>query len=299
MSDIVMSVAVASDLLLPNRLDYMWAWVKNREKARQAKEAGKPKPWVADPILQTTRFCNVCRKDDKVSKWLFEEWYVSSSFVGRGQQLANAGMARLINWPDTLEYLIDAKLNVKFNAAKATKVLQQVKAKHGKLFTGAYIINGIAGQDKIKTVVDQFQAMYKQPKLVDPTSMRETHTRLQTVKGNGSFIAGQIVADLRHVWPGEWADRDTWAPLGPGSRRGMAWMQGWDGIEPLPAMRQETFERLLTKLMKEFRKRVPKIMQDRALEAHDIQNCLCEYDKWMRLYHGTGRGKNKYAGAGA
>ena len=48
-----------------NRLVY---FITEREAIRLKKEAGEPKPWTSDPILQQYRFCNVRRMDDKVSK---------------------------------------------------------------------------------------------------------------------------------------------------------------------------------------------------------------------------------------
>lgn len=276
-------------------LNDLFYWVRERENVRKKKEAGKLKPWTDDPILQGTRFCCVRRMDDKVSKWLLREWYPSPDKTSGGQMLADVGMARLINWPDTLDAMKLAKLNVEWNPMRADEVMRLVRAE-GKLFTGAYIINGMAGQDKIKTVVGQFDCLFNHPELVVASSMQETHKQLQRVKGIGSFIAGQMVADLRHVWRGPWEDRHTWAPLGPGSRRGIAWLTGWNGTDFLPSMQQKDFEEGLTRLLKLFNKKVPAIMKDRGLEAHDIQNCLCEADKFFRLKFSTGRAKNKYPG---
>lgn len=281
--------------LQKERLLRLWEWVREREKIRIAKEAGKPKPWTRNLTMRDVRWCNVRRMDDKVSRWLLDNWYPKTK-VSRAQKLANAGMARLINWPDSLQHAIKAKLNKKWDKDLGLLCFRNVQKLQGKLFTGAYIINGIAGQDKITTVVNQFQSLYEQPELLNDYSMEETHTALQNVLGIGSFIAGQMVADLRYVHDGVWTDRHRWAPLGPGSRRGIAWLQGWDGIGDLPNLKQSDFETLLTLVIKEARKKVPKIIDDRKLEAHDFQNCLCEYDKYMRLLNNTGRIKNSYPG---
>jgi hypothetical protein len=140
--------------------------------------------------------------------------------------------------------------------------------------------------------------MAAHPELVDIHSMERTHKNLMRVKGIGSFMAGQIVADLRHVQQGAWADRHTWAPLGPGSRRGMAWLEGWDGTTDLPSMPQAHFNEQIARLSDFFYgdAKLNAIMTDRQLEAHDLQNCLCEFDKFMRLETGTGRAKNQYPG---
>lgn len=286
-----------SNPFVQERLNEFYYWIEKREQARVNKEAGKPKPWTDEPILQTTRFCNIRRMDDKVSKWLLEEWYAKGGQT-RNQLLANAGMARLINWPDSLVVMRKVGLHKKWSRGGAIMAMQEIRA-NGKLFTGAYIINGLAGQDKITTVADQFEALYTAPySLVNSDSMQETHKNLQTLNGFGSFIAGQVVADLRHVMKGTWSDRNRWAPRGPGSQRGMSWLTGWNGIDELSKMNQGDFEVLLKALIIELSKsHVWPIVKAKGLEAHDIQNCLCETDKFLRLKYGTGRGKNKFDGA--
>lgn len=43
-------------------------WVAEREQIRNRNEAGQSAPWTADPILETYRFTNVRRRDDRVSR---------------------------------------------------------------------------------------------------------------------------------------------------------------------------------------------------------------------------------------
>jgi hypothetical protein len=293
--------------MIEDRLVSLGYWVREREAIRKAKEAGKPKPWTLNLVLRGTRFCNVRRMDDKVSRWLLDTWY-EETISGKplddaGQTLASAGMARLINWPDTLEHVLEHTIDTNgtwhFDQAKMINVLRKYRDAGNKIFTGAYIINaaGANGSDKIEVVCRQASTLYKHGELLLPDTMKGTHAALMRVPGIGSFIAGQIVADLRHICPGEWSDRMSWAPIGPGSRRGIAWLVGWDGNTKLNRLRQEEFEEYLVELIAWVKKNCAAVFRDRKLEAHDIQNCLCEYDKFMRLTNETGRGKNKYPGA--
>lgn len=284
---------------LNERVAVLAKWMVLREQARIGKESGAPKPWVDDPVLQSTRFCCVRRMDDKVSKWLLDNWYSASKTPARYQVLANVGLARLINKIESLEKLKQHGLNKKWDAQVAGKVMAEIIASGKSLFTGAYIINGIAGQSKTLTVLNQVQAMHDAAgALLDTTSMQKTHKLLQGVKGNGSFMAGQMVADLRHVMPGAWSDKSSWAPIGPGSRRGIAWMLGWDGIEELTNMTQDVFIDHIRALGLALRNHPAAwaVVVERKLEMHDLQNCLCETDKYLRITMGTGRGKNKYPG---
>lgn len=288
-----------------DRLERLAYWINEREAIRKARAAGKPKPWTQDSVLQSTRFCNVRRMDDKVSLYLLDEWYYKTvdQASPEGHVLASAGAARLFNWPDTLDWLLkaigDNPRKFKWDNSFIIPFLRNYRTVHGKVFTGAYIINaaGANGRDKIEVVCRQVSTLFRHGELLDTGSMERTHQNLMEVPGIGSFIAGQIVADLRHIRVGEWADRMSWAPLGPGSRRGIAWLEGWNGREQLPRLHPEKFREHMLHLVDWAKMAVPAVFKDRRLEAHDLQNCLCEYDKFMRLSYSTGRGKNKYLGA--
>jgi len=50
------------------------AWISEREAIRVRREAGQPKPWTDDPILQEGRFCNIRRENDRVTCWIAQNW---------------------------------------------------------------------------------------------------------------------------------------------------------------------------------------------------------------------------------
>lgn len=287
------------------RLHY---WVQERQRIADRKAAGKAPPWSPDPIMANTRWCNVRRMDDKVSKWLLDSWYPTSPKV-KGPQVTTAktimaavGLARLFNWPDSLDGLRAPRSGVftTWDKAKADEHFHKIKAtKGGKVFTGVYIINGALGgrgSDKIETILGQIDKMYNAPHLINNLSMRLTSEYMQQIDGIGSFMSGQFVADLRHVWPGPWVDRDTWAPLGPGSNRGMAWLTGWNGTDDLPKMKQDEFVEKINDLKAKLLTdgKFAALYSRLGLEMHDIQNVLCETDKYNRILSGTGKARNGY-----
>ena len=51
----------------PRAFDRLVYYINERESIRKLREAGYPKPWTQDKILQTYRFCNVNREDDTVT----------------------------------------------------------------------------------------------------------------------------------------------------------------------------------------------------------------------------------------
>ena len=57
------------------RIDKVVYWMVTREKMRLRKEAGQEYPFSPDKIMAHTRFTNVRREDDKVTKYLAStEW---------------------------------------------------------------------------------------------------------------------------------------------------------------------------------------------------------------------------------
>lgn len=274
-------------------------WIVERDSIRHKKEENiQPKPWTNDSLLRDYRWCNVRRMDDRVSRWLMDNWYDPST--SPRTLLLAAALGRLVNWPDALAVVSHGKRFTKWNVRSAKAMLSKRFKSGQKTFTGAYIINAAGGGSKTDIVCDQVQYIAartpdKEALLyVQPNSMQRTWECLQGVPGIGSFIAGQITADLRWVCKGAWEDRFSWAPIGPGSRRGMRRLLG---LPPMGPMTQMQFNELMPQLwdrMMHYRM-VSEVFDNRHCELMDLQNCLCEFDKYMRLKEG-GHVRSRYAG---
>lgn len=281
-------------------------WIAERETIRQKKERGDPKPWTKDPLLRNYRWCNVRRMDDRVSQWLLKNWYHPGG--DPATLVLMACIARMFNWPDSLAYSTLAySPSLNWNSLKlrmrVAHRFHEWEDKGNKVFTGAYIVNGGGGGSKIDQVLSNIAEVWTAMKdrglktILNKNSMQETCERLMEFHGFGSFMAGQIVADLRHTNampdPG---DRMTWAPMGPGSKRGLRRLCG---KEPDGPVDKEAFIFLLTKLIDDTREAIPEVFKDRKLEAMDIQNCLCEFDKYRRLTLNEGSVRSTYDGDGS
>ncbi len=273
--------------MIASELNLLVYWIEQRERVRQSKEAGAPKPWTTDPLLRDFRWCNVRRLDDRVSRHLFEKWYPRNATGWRGLSLNAALFARLINWPDALD-----EISGSLDCARAT--LQQRAERGEKVFTGAYVVPGVPGKNKVDSILDLIGEIGARDLDVLQPTMQGTWARLMTFKGMGSFLAGQVVADVAHLPDGrDWRDAATWAPLGPGSARGANRLRG---IPKGKAVSQGDFDRLLPELIEVLRPRIASIWEDRQLQAMDVQNCLCEFDKYRRLQLGEGKVRARYNG---
>jgi hypothetical protein len=270
-------------------------WIMERERIRVQHAKALPRPWTTDPVLARYRFCNVVRMDDRVSRWLFDRWYARTA--PPATLLVQATIGRLINEPATLAHVTPPRAPYSTTDVRNLErfLLDRMAATAGPVYTSAYLVIGsdFAG-DKggkaagIPRIVGRVSEAAHAIVQGSPT-MEDMHGRLMRINGLGSFLAGQIVADMRHLLPDACSpDRYTWAPIGPGSRRGMNRLMGVDKDTSLTQAEFLPLLRVLRDLL-----RVPPALK-RRIEAMDLQNCLCEFDKYCRAVHDNHRPRRLY-----
>ena len=261
-------------------------FILERESVRMKKETGAPRPWTKDEILNTYRFCNVHREDDRVTRWLRDNWYGA---FGKDEWFA-AVVARLFNYPDSLAAV--KRFAAPFKPGAMRLVLHNRKAAGLKNFNAAYIVstNGVA-MEKVDYIIDCVLMPLWVAKDMRPTSgisLASYHERLMKFDGLGSFIAAQVVGDLKYMAPLTQApDWWTWAASGPGSRRGLNRILN---LEINSSWSEPVWLNVLTEL----RAALLPMLRDMELHAQDLQNCLCEFDKYERARTGEGRPKQLY-----
>lgn len=274
------------------RVSDLCRFIERREAHRDYREGTCNHSFAhLDPIISKYRFCNVRRNDDRVTKWVFEhymDYYRSSPYVWFALVVA-----RLFNNEATLEAIRPHVLP--FSPANMKKVLR-ARAKAGdKNFNAAYIVstNGLA-MDKVDYVVDNLLKplwRIKGPvteQLNNCATLAEAHRVLTVQRGLGSFMAAQVLADWKYLeGKTRWSDFNEFAASGPGSRRGLNRVMGRDLKAP---WREEEFRTQLSAL----REKVNLRLCMEPLTAQDLQNCLCEFDKYERARTGEGRPKQKY-----
>jgi hypothetical protein len=253
-----------------------WYVVRERESIRTRKESGEAPPWTDDEILRKYHFCNVRRADDRVSRWLIDNWYTPN--LNHENMLLACTLARQLNNPEALEV---AGFPHVWEPDRVEEVLLSRKKQGLGNYRAAYMITSSFGprgrqrQDKeSQTVRIVCENVYRAGVRVDTDSLRNTWHRLLGLPGISSFIAGQIVDDLRHGLEGGWLDLNTWAPQGPGSVRGFNRYQAIGGDDLGRKVPDGEFQELLVSL----RERAEGLGLE--VTAMDMQNCLCEYDKY-------------------
>lgn len=287
-------------------------FVCEREATRINKENDRPKPWTGDAILQQYRFCNVRRENDAVTRWLRRHWYPhfkNEECIGFA-----AVVARLLNQPESLVLVKD--FIIPWKPAAFIRALQKHKKEGGKVFNAAYIVstNGIP-MDKIQYITERVLGrLWAGRKDLLPISgsngLERWHAKLMEYDGLGSFLAAQVVADMKYIAPlyklkrgevrgghpttfaGDWW---TFAASGPGSRRGLNRVIGNPPDFPWA---ESVWRDCLTNLRTALNEMLSKsdLFDGQPLHAQDVQNCLCEFDKYERVRLGEGTPKQKYPG---
>lgn len=274
------------------RANDLCRFISERESIRLRKEAGLPRAkWTNDEILGMYRFCNVRRNDDKVSRWVHCNWLIfqPAVFEDNLEDLWFAMVvARLFNLPSTLAAI--EKTVLPFKPAAMKKILTRL----GKVFNAAYIVstNGIA-MGKVDYVVDNILTpLWNDRARLRPTAndtLDSWHMTLCQYRGLGSFMAAQVVADMKYVEPlHSAADWQWWAASGPGSRRGLGRVM-FDDVEH---HYNETHWR--SDFIMLWKEANAKLKWFEPLTGQDLQNCLCEFDKYERARLGEGRPKQLY-----
>ena len=263
-------------------------WINHRWNILVKRERGDPKPWTTDRILQDFRFCNVHRENDKVTRWIAANW--RDPHLNSPHLVPALVLARMFNLPETLQALGFPHF---WDIEDMADGLKDRRACGLKIFNGAYLITTCCVKmdkiDYVFRVADDTHAIFSKPQLIDNT-LEAYHRRLTSVKGLGSFLAAQVIADLKNI-PGHplqhALDWSTWCAPGPGSLRGLARLEG--GRRPS--------KKAFLGVAQAARQRVVPLLDPMPdIDMQDFQNCLCEFDKWERTYFGESKPKQRYDG---
>jgi len=268
-------------------LEDLLFWVNERENIRAKKESGLPQPWTTDPVLSAYRFCNVDRNNDRVTKWIHNNWMYPNEYH---PNLAFAmGIARMVNLPETLKDLSFPKYN--WDLSHFIMTIEARKIVGMKSWTSAYMITGgySAGGEPKEVIIGRVLTDLNERLAETPITHNMTLERaaeILQVPGIGSFLSAQIVADLKMSQLLEDAtDWKTWCAPGPGSMAGLDYLHERTNTN-------YTNDQFISDVNGV--KDIINAECELDLCAQNTQNCLCEFSKYVRAKHFDKRLKSKY-----
>jgi hypothetical protein len=267
-----------------------------RENIRIKKERGDPWPWTLDPILQKYKFTNVQRKNDRTTRALVEEYY--TRYVATSSPdvvLYNCGLYRYFG---TIEWARAVGWQRRHDLQHIVRTAKERMNRGERVFTGAYIVTNCGEYGPKERVVGSFIGNLwdaRRDIVRAFCSLRSWQAAYkETVKVHGwggkGFYAKEALQDMILCYPGHVNDEYDWSPVGPGARRGINRLLG----RPLKFTQAEDIfiEELLgirDGVTAQWNKKF-----DEPLSAHDVQFCLCEFDKYERVRLGEGRPRSLY-----
>jgi len=272
--------------------------------------------FTRDAVLAEGRFCNVFRELDTVTIWVREN--IREPFADHPNLWIMLAIARYINWPPTLEMLINTPgawpLASDWDPADMGDALDTYQAKGVKVYTGAYMIraesnrkaewyNWTKNQYIAQIVIGRLwkeRGHFGELFACKELKLKEVWESLAKEKdfiGWGPFMAYEVVTDLRHTrYLEEAPDIYQWGNAGPGALRGLNRLRD---LHHNTALNQSTASALMRELLDLARERGHEGKWASwfpwgDLEIRDIEHSLCEVDKWLRMKRGEGKMRAKY-----
>lgn len=300
---------ITRDNLVKDQLDLFWWFVCERQRiwSRRVRLRQSP-PWTEDPVLQRERFTNVYRELDPGTQYAIKQ--VLERDEARDDRIFNVMIYRLIGRSATHAELGFQRRET-FDPVHIRDVLSAIRQRGQTPFTAAYMVSAYTSmgtRDKIENVTRLFTALNDEfdrlMAVIDAAqSSQHVHSALASAYGFGRFLAFQVLVDLlyplniKNGHPLLPFSHDDWAIAGPGAQRGISLLAGnRRNKDQLAIMRwlrenqRSEFKRLDLAFP---------YLRDRSggefeLSLANIQNCLCEFHKYVKIRDGTGRGRRRF-----
>ncbi len=293
-----------------DRLDLFWWFVCERQNIWHKRFVQNlPLPWTKDPVMQNERFTNVYRELDPGTQYVIRE--ILEIDAPKPDKIFNTMLYRLIGRSET-HAAIGFQQLAAFTPSHLEYLLKEYRNTQGSpLFTAAYMVSAytnMGSTNKIENVVrlfallyQDFQTFYK--RIEGCTSSAEVYDVLRSAYGFGNFLSYQVLVDLLYPLkvygntPLLPYSHDDWSSAGPGAQRGISMLlKNTKRKDYLDVMRWLRNNQVLEFCRLELDFPYIKDSDGKYIDISlaNIQNCLCELHKYVKISEGTGRGRRKF-----
>jgi alpha-glutamyl/putrescinyl thymine pyrophosphorylase clade 1 len=274
-----------------------WSFAAERQAIFWRRMSQANPPWTNDPILDTFKFTNVYRASDRVSQYLIQN-VIYAGNQNIDEVAFRVLLFKLFNKIETWELLQHALGPIKtttFSADNCDRVLTHALACGRPIYSAAYIMP--SGSSTFRTErkhtahlqVLQYMMNDGLPrKIAACRTLEGLFNLLRSYPLLGDFLAYQYAVDLNYSDAINFEESEFVVP-GPGARSGIA-----KCFSEHKKHSDRDIIRMVTKHQEdEFRFRgIPfQWLGKRKLQLIDVQNLLCEIDKYARVRfpeaHGT------------
>jgi hypothetical protein len=265
-----------------------WAFAAERHAVFERRLGGGRGPWTVDPIISEYRFCNSFRAADRVTQELVAVVHAPGA-ERREDVFLRTVCFRLFSRPDTwrlLENEVGQLTSANFDTRRLGDRLEDARADGVKLYTGAFILAADATyghRRKHRNHLALLEAMLEAEmpaKAGGAGELREVYELLLSWPMIGPFMAYQLATDLNYTTLIDFDENDFTMP-GPGALRGLSKVfVDLGDLDPPAAIHWLCdYQNRCAELIGI----TPPKLFGRRLHAIDIQNLLCEIDKYSRV----------------
>lgn len=263
--------------------DMFWRFAYERQLIFERRRKGVEPPWTMDSILSNNRFTNPYRAADRVSQYLIRRvQYSPDASQDAAELVFRTLLFRIFNKIETYEslkrYLDGHPTLSSFDPNLYGAILTESMEAGHKIWSGAYMMSGAPGEPKHRTFL---QILYE---IMEGTfyDVRDAETYEDVYRALlgprvGGFLAMQFATDINYSTAVNF-DENDWIMPGVGALRGAKKLNPdvnpADLIYDLTARQEDEFARRHLHF--------PWLGGMRRLHLIDVQNLLCEFDKYTR-----------------
>lgn len=253
-------------------------FINERQSIFEKRLNGEDCPWTSDLILANNKFCNVFRVADRGSQLSIKTIEQMPTVL---DEIVFAFAYRKTNstrgWTEAID-----KLGIPTHENISEWILETEKRNIGITNNCAYhICCGVPKGETIRTAlancIDRHLELGTFQKITEEASFEKQMDILLSIERIGKFTGQQILTDFTYGSTGYNGVENRGIVLGPGSIRGLKLL--FPGKAPMTDMVKTLQEFIFDKTNLSLK--IDNISIEPSLM--DIQNCLCEYDKYCRV----------------
>ena len=303
-------------------IKHFYDFVTERYRIHIRKDFLKQKaPWTNNPILLQYKFCNIRREHDRQSQYLIKN-ISTNPCLSLEDKIVNSFYFRAWNnwdtmkdlggpWPAKCLYSSQMKEQVR-------PIYQQLAAEDPdrKWWSSAYNQGGtkqawrypdpnekINKEDDIPLRVFHIGPWLKEhntiEKLLSANDQKVAFEAIKEIQGFADFLAYQIFVDLTYIAEFPFSENE-FVVAGPGCRKGLDKLfDDYDGLTLEEALfwLADNIDEIFNEVHPPFwagRLFVDLPQEDRFFSVMCLENCMCEFCKYIRTIEGNGRPRVKY-----
>lgn len=301
---------------------HLYDFVTERYKIHIRKDFLKQKaPWTNNPILSQYKFCNIRREHDRQSQYLIKN-ISTNPCLSLEDKIVNSFYLRAWNNWDTMKDL-GGPWTAK--SLYSSQMKEQVRSIYHQLasedpdrkwWSSAYNQGGtkqawrypdpnekINKEDDIPLRVFHIGPWLKEhntvEKLLNASDQKAAFEAIKEIQGFADFLAYQIFVDLTYIEEFPFSENE-FVVAGPGCKKGLNKLfDDYNGLTHEEALfwLADNIDEIFNEVHPPFwagRLFVDLPQEDRFFSVMCLENCMCEFCKYIRTVEGNGRPRVKY-----